>query len=167
MDKYSLRNKEIRNLIRDFSKDYVIDDLEILQKSKLRVDCLELEDAKIYFFSKIPLMIRIRERLYPSLFFDLILARLSQIYVDLGAIAYICNGADIMRPGIRKIEGKIEKGSTVLIRDETHSKNLAIGVSLVNEEEMSSMKKGKVIENIHYVGDRIWNLISKESIKKI
>ena len=86
--------------------------------------------------------------------------------VDVGAIAYVCNGADIMIPGIRKINGEIKKGSAVLIRDEKYDKKLALGVSLFDDDEIKSMKKGKVIENLHYVGDKIWQLISDSIPKK-
>ena len=49
-----------------------------------------------------------------------------------------------------------EKCCFVVIRDEKHSKPLAIGEALFSSEEISKMEKGKVILNLHYIGDKIW-----------
>ena len=45
-----------------------------------------------------------------------------------------------------------------LIIEETHKKPIAIGTSLISGEEMIENSKGKAIENLHYVGDTIWDL---------
>ena len=82
---------------------------------------------------------------------------LKKITVDMGAIKFVTSGADIMRPGITKIDEGISDGEFVVIIDETHGKALAIGKVLFNSEEMLGMNSGKVIENIHYVGDDMWN----------
>jgi PUA-domain protein len=83
---------------------------------------------------------------------------LKKITVDMGAIKFVTSGADVMRPGITKIDEGISVGEFVVIIDETHGKALAIGKVLFNSEEMLGMNSGKVIENIHYVGDEMWNI---------
>jgi predicted RNA-binding protein (TIGR00451 family) len=47
---------------------------------------------------------------------------LPEITVDMGAVRYVVNGADIMRPGITKIDEGIQVGSVVAIVDERHGK---------------------------------------------
>jgi PUA domain protein len=47
----------------------------------------------------------------------------------------------------------------ILIVDERHGKPLAIGLSLCSSEEMKTADRGKVVKNLHYVGDRIWACI--------
>ncbi|MCK4319180.1 DUF1947 domain-containing protein [Candidatus Micrarchaeota archaeon] len=79
-----------------------------------------------------------------------------KIAVDMGAVKFVGNGADIMRPGIVKIEEGIEKEELVLIVDEKYGKNLALGIALFDFGEMREKKEGKVVKNIHYVGDKIW-----------
>ncbi len=81
---------------------------------------------------------------------------LKKITVDMGAIRFVINGADIMRPGIKDIEAGIKKDEFIVIIDETHCKPLAVGIALLNSEEMKSATAGKVIKNIHYVGDELW-----------
>ena len=43
-----------------------------------------------------------------------------------------------------------------MIIDETHGKKLAVGIALFASNEMNSLNSGKVIKNLHYVGDEIW-----------
>ncbi len=79
-----------------------------------------------------------------------------KITVDMGAVKFVCNGADIMRPGITKVE-HFEKNALVVIVDETHGKPLAICQTLLSSEEMEKQESGKSLKNLHYVGDEIWN----------
>ncbi len=79
------------------------------------------------------------------------------IEVDMGAVGFVTNGADIMAPGIVKADLKIEKNDYVWIRDEKHQKPLAIGKALMSGEEIINTKKGKAVKNIHFVGDPLWN----------
>ena len=75
------------------------------------------------------------------------------VYVDRGAIPFIIKGADLMRPGIQKIEDGFKKSDIVIIRDEEHNKNLAIGLSLFSSDDMKTQEKGKSLEIFHYFGD--------------
>ena len=78
------------------------------------------------------------------------------VYVDRGAIPFIIKGADLMRPGIQKIEDGFDFGDVIIIRDEEHSKNLAIGKSLFSSVDMNTQEKGKSIEIFHYFGDEFY-----------
>ncbi|MCA9459053.1 MAG: DUF1947 domain-containing protein [Nanoarchaeota archaeon] len=78
------------------------------------------------------------------------------VYVDKGAIPFIIKGADLMRPGIQKIDEEIENGDIVLVRDENHNKIIAIGRSLFSSDDMKIQKKGKSIDIYHYVGDEYY-----------
>ncbi len=82
--------------------------------------------------------------------------KIKTITVDRGAVKFVINGADIMRPGITSIDEGIEKDSFVIIIDQEHKKPLAIGIALLNSEDMRTAAQGKVIKNIHYVGDELW-----------
>ncbi|KKN56230.1 hypothetical protein LCGC14_0574370 [marine sediment metagenome] len=81
---------------------------------------------------------------------------LKTIVVDFGAIRYVANGADVMRPGITKIDPTIEKGDIVKIEEETHHRALAVGKALYNAAEMEATTSGKVIKNLHTIQDPIW-----------
>ena len=83
---------------------------------------------------------------------------LKKITVDMGAVKFVVNGADIMRPGIVEIEEGILKDEFVAVIDKNNQKPLAVGIALFSSEEMKSMTSGKVIKNIHYVGDELWRM---------
>jgi predicted RNA-binding protein (TIGR00451 family) len=74
----------------------------------------------------------------------------------MGAIPFVCKGADVMAPGITEIKTPFEEGALVVIRDVKHGKALALGKALRSSTSIMTEKKGKVIKNLHYVGDKIW-----------
>jgi len=80
------------------------------------------------------------------------------VTVDKGAVKFVCNGADIMAPGVVDADSSVKKNDLVWIRDEKHKKPLAVGVALMNAEEMINAKKGKAVLSIHYIGDKIWKM---------
>ncbi len=86
---------------------------------------------------------------------------LKTITIDMNAIKFIINGADVMRPGITNIDDNITKDQPICIIDQTHKKPLAIGISLHTTNELRTLTSGKVIKNIHYVGDELWKLEMK------
>jgi PUA domain protein len=119
-----------------------------------------LEDGStVYIFFKEAILARKKDILFPTLINSAI-DDLPSALVDMGAIPYVCNGADVMAPGIMDIEGGFEKDGLLVIRDVKHRKALGIGAALYSSEEMKGLKKGKAILNLHYVGDKIWASIS-------
>lgn len=80
------------------------------------------------------------------------------VTVDMGAIKFIANGADVMSPGIVDADGAIEEGDVVWVRDAKHKKPIAIGIAIIPGPEMILKKPGKAVKTIHFVGDEIWNI---------
>ena len=109
---------------------------------------LYLIDGEIFFF-------RHEGIIYPTLR-SKIVENLPTVIVDMGAIPYICKGADVMAPGIKEMPLNFNEGDIVVVRDIKHRKALAIGKALKNTLQIESSKTGKVILNLHYVGDKIW-----------
>ncbi len=79
------------------------------------------------------------------------------VTVDMGAVRFVVNGADIMRPGVTKIDDGIAPGSVVAIVDERHGKPLAVGISKMSSEEIWAATSGKVIMTKHHVNDALWD----------
>ena len=79
----------------------------------------------------------------------------SVVTVDAGAVSFVSNGADVMRPGIVEADDNIEPGDLVAIAEETHGKILAIGRALEDSDEMVG-DSGKVVESTHHVGDDLY-----------
>jgi len=80
------------------------------------------------------------------------------VEVDEGAIAHICNGADVMRPGIVAFQGEFQAQDVIVIRDSRHKKGIAAGLALLDRASAESLKKGKVVQNRHWIGDIWWQL---------
>ncbi len=78
------------------------------------------------------------------------------VTVDMGAVPYITNGADVMGPGITEADPAIAEGELVWIRDSRNGAPLAVGVALRPGDALASMEPGKAIKTIHYVGDKLW-----------
>jgi len=81
-----------------------------------------------------------------------------RVVVDAGAIPYVVNGADVMRPGIVSVSDDVKADSPVQIVDERHGKPLAIGIALFDAPDIRARTSGKMCKNIHHVGDEIWNI---------
>ena len=129
-----------------------------LLENKKKVEILEAEPNSFILVDGEPYIIMIDDKAFPTL--KAALANEidgKKVTVDMGAIRFVTNGADIMSPGIVAADDGIKPGDIVLIIDETHGKPLAVGVSLITGEEMVENDSGKAVETKHYVGDDIWN----------
>lgn len=141
--------KQIKNDLGEYSG---------LLENKKNVEILEAEPNSFILVDGEPYIIIIDDKAFPTL-----KAALDNeidgksVTVDMGAVRFVTNGADIMSPGIVAADDGISPGDIVLIVDETHNKPLAIGISLITGEEMVENDSGKAIETKHYVGDEIWN----------
>lgn len=82
----------------------------------------------------------------------------NRVTVDMGAVQFVYNGADIMAPGIVEADPDIEEGDVVFVDEEEHHKPLAVGVALMSGEEMESAAEGRAVKSLHHVGDEIWEL---------
>jgi PUA domain protein len=160
--RHSLREKEAKSIIAEFSKKVKILPEE-LHESKKNIEVIEIEDAKIYLIKGKPLLAEHERNLFPTLFFNEFLFSLPKIVVDMGAVSYVCNGADIMAPGIVRIEGQFNAEDFILIVDEHHTKPLAIATSLFDSQASRQTKHGKIAKNLHFIGDKIWKSLKDQS----
>jgi len=156
-----LKDKEVKGLLREFICRYP--NTEESLASVESFDELSVGEEMVYFGNNSPLILRRKIGLLPSLKFDKCVQSLPRVVVDMGAVAHVANGADIMRPGIRDIPSNFGNGDLLVIVDEKYSKPLALGLAEVGSTEMKSMTKGKVIRNVHFVGDELWAAYNKPS----
>ena len=119
-------------------------------------DRVELIDNEIYLANNRPVVIKAQGRLIPTINVLLEHNFLKMVVVDMGAVQFVTGGADVFRPGIRKIDEEIQKDEIISIVDERHEKPLAVGFALMSGKDMKAVEKGKVIKVVHWVGDRIW-----------
>ena len=83
------------------------------------------------------------------------LEKFPSVTVDMGAVKFMCKGANLMRPGIRSFT-EFEKDKLVCIVEESQHKFLAVGKSVVSSQEVENMDKGEVLKNLHYISDKFW-----------
>lgn len=119
-------------------------------------DKIEILNNEIILVNSIPTFFIKNDKYVPTLKAVLNGAKLKQIIIDMGAVKFIAGGADVMRPGITGIDENIEKGDLVVIVDANNKKPLSIGESLFSSDELKNITSGKVIKNLHFVGDEIW-----------
>ncbi len=93
----------------------------------------------------------------PLLSEDPILEKLANVIVDMGAVKFMCNGANVMRPGIKKYT-EFKKGDIVCISEESQNKFIAVGKAIMDSSELESISKGEIIKNMHYISDRYWEI---------
>jgi PUA domain protein len=98
---------------------------------------------------------------FPLLKDQLLLKDRPVVTVDNGAVKFVCNGANVMRPGIVKIDGTFAAQEIVLVKEEKYGKPIAVGRSMVTSQDMVSATKGAVITNLHYVGDKFWDMLKE------
>ncbi|MFX1250600.1 MAG: PUA domain-containing protein [Promethearchaeota archaeon] len=110
------------------------------------------KEGKILFF-------RLQEKLFPSLWFlravgivDLVIPTIS---VDKGATPHLLNGADLFVGGITKFDPF--EPDNVIIALNPSDFPICVGITLVSSDEIETIKKGKILKNYHWIGDKIWN----------
>ena len=124
--------------VKNLKSHYVDNDSQILVGDNFKI--LKLRDEFIPFLSDVTLL-----ESFPS------------VTVDMGAVKFMCNGANVMRPGIKN-HSEFLKDDIVCVIEESQHKYLAVGKSLVNSSEMTEMSKGEIIKNLHYISDKYWEI---------
>jgi PUA-domain protein len=154
-----LKDRDSKPLIEELNR---IPGFEHLSR-KSRVETEIVKSSEVIFVDGLPVAFKTEGQLVPVLTNTIALAKLPRITVDMGAVPHVVGGADIMAPGIRRVEGNFHEKDLVVIVDEKHGKFLSVGRSTLSSEVLASTKKGKVIVNIHYVGDPVWETIKSQT----
>jgi len=156
-----LREKEATQILNEFTQKLRVDIKQLLDTKNLGVEVAETPTAKIFFLNGKPLIANFKNVLVPTLLFDNALLLLPKITVNMGAVPHICNGADLMAPGIVKIEANFNVNDYIVVIDERHQKPLAVAIALTDSQTARNLKHGKVAKNMHYIGDNLWNQLKK------
>jgi PUA domain protein len=141
----------LKEQIGDGAAIFAADTIEILETST--------DDLSFYLIGKKPLLMEYGGWIFPTLK-GAIERSFPQrrIAVDAGAIPYVINGADVMRPGVTSVTPDIRAQAPLQVVDERHGKPLAIALALFDAPQIRQSTAGKMCKNIHYVGDEIWKI---------
>ena len=107
-------------------------------------------------------VVKIGENYMPFLDDTEMLEKFPYVKVDMGAIKFVCKGANVMRPGITKFSD-FESGEIVCVIEESQNKFLAVGKAEMSSKEAEGSRNGEVIKNMHYISDDFWE--TKKEIK--
>jgi len=133
-EKWKIDAPKVKNL-----KVYEIDnETQLITGEQIKI--LKIKDEHLPFLSEISL-----------------LEKFPFVQVDMGAVKFMCKGANLMRPGIKKFS-EFSKNDIVCIVEESQNKFLAVGKSEIDSSELESMEKGEVLKNLHYVSDKAWEV---------
>ena len=91
----------------------------------------------------------------PFLSEDALLARFPAVTVDMGAVRFVCKGANVMRPGITAADA-FEAGDIVCVREESRGRYLAVGTADLPGGEAAASGRGQAVTTLHYISDRYW-----------
>jgi len=158
LKRHFLKAKEAKRLLDKASSRLGLTTEQLL-KGKCDVEIVESGDADIILVDGKQFFFQVGEGIYPTLTFVEYSKLAPKVVVDMGAIPFVCKGANIMAPGVRKFEGKFKKGDLVIVADEKYGKPIALGEILYDKEEIEDIKEGVVVRNIHFVGDKVWSLL--------
>jgi PUA-domain protein len=153
--RHSLKSKDAKRILLEISEQLGTDVTQFFGP-KTRVEMNETETAEVFILDGRPLLARSNEKIFPTLYFEELFPFLPKIVVDMGAVPYVCKGADVMAPGVRAVKGEFKENDLLLVVDERHGKPLAVGVALFSSEDMKTVNSGKIVKNLHYVGDKLW-----------
>ena len=157
-NRYRLKSKDIKKIKYELQNSFNCD----FFSDKSTVEIGEFDEIKIIFIDREPCFIIYDNHTIFTLHgLNKYKPKNNYVIVDMGAIKFVINGADIMAPGIVDADNKIKENDQVWICDEKNNKPLAVGIALMTGDQMIIKKKGKAVKIIHHVGDKMWNFVAK------
>lgn len=123
--------------IKNLKVHQITDDAQLITGTQLKI--LKIDQEYVPFLSEISL-----------------LKKFPHVVVDMGAVKFMCNGANVMRPGIKDYS-EFEENCLVCVVEESQHKFLAIGKALVSSNKLDTIEKGEILKNLHYISDKFWD----------
>jgi len=158
--RHFIKEKEAKAILQEASEK-LKKNLETVFGSKMNMELIETDFCEIFLINGKPSLFKVGKNIYPTLIFEEALASMPKIVVDMGAIRHICNGANVMAPGIVHFEGNFGKGDLVVVVDEKHGKPIAVGEVLYDDNVIGKIRQGVVVKNVHFIGDKVWKSIKE------
>lgn len=154
MKVHSLSKREIHDITDQISRSWPTN--SIVPIKSLQAYVID-ENKRLLVGNNIVAIQLAPDLVIPHLTQHAILNHFASVQVDMNAVKFVCNGANIMRPGITDFSA-FKESEIVLVKDQTHKKELAVCISIVDDENGRKMEKGVVLNNIHHIGDEYWEM---------
>ena len=138
--------------------------LELVSK-QWKQELPKIKNLKVYFIddnSKLIIgagitILKINDDYLPFLNQTEILEKFPNVMVDMGAVKFMCNGANVMRPGIKRYT-EFGANDIICVIEESQHKFLAVGRAMTDSSDLEGMSKGEVVKNLHYISDKYWEI---------
>ena len=147
-----ISKSETSSLLKTVSEKWAI---EIPKIKNLKVHQISNE-AQIITGKGIKIL-KVNDDYIPFLSETEVLEKFPNVTVDMGAVRFMCKGANLMRPGIKSFTD-FKKEDIVCIVEESQHKFLAIGKAVADSSDIEEMEKGEVLKNMHYISDKFWEI---------
>jgi PUA-domain protein len=150
-----------RHHLRDDEADEVRDALRdavgVAPDADASIEEAEVEDGPdLFLVGGEPLVVRVDGEYFVTVQGALALEPDRRLVtVDAGAVEFVTNGADVMRPGVVEADDDIVEGDLVVVVEENHGKPLAVGRALTGGDDMVG-EEGRVVDTAYHVGDDLW-----------
>ncbi len=155
-----LRRKEADAWFRRLREEFGMD----LPADETPMDMAETGDLRLLIRKEDAIALVIGEAIVPTVRGLLAFpAQKRYVTVDMGAVPFVYNGADVMAPGIVDADPGIRPGDLVWVRDEKNRRPLAVGRAVMDGPTMAREERGKALESLHHVGDDLWRLGEEET----
>ena len=89
-------------------------------------------------------ILKINDDYLPFLNQTEVLQKFPNVMVDMGAVKFMCNGANVMRPGIKKYT-EFKKGDIVCVSEESQNKFISVGKAIMDSSELENVSKGEIM----------------------
>ena len=154
-NRHRLKKKVIRELNNKLNNTFSSNfDFE-----KFTIDSAMVGNSEVFFFDNELLALNINNEPFLSIRGILKFQPTRRfVTVDMGAVKFVTNGADVMSPGIVDADLNLLVADIVWVRDEQNKKPLAIGAALMTGPLMIESKSDKAVKTLHYIGDHLWQL---------
>ncbi|WP_048092171.1 DUF1947 domain-containing protein [Geoglobus acetivorans] len=155
MKRQRLRKKDTKNILGKIKDAYGVE-------LSGEIDKVDIDGRTVFLVNNEPLLMEHDGNVYFTVYGIIkLMPGKGRVVVDEGAVKFIMNGADVMKPGIVEADESLKQGDFCYIVVEKKLTPLAVGVALVDGADMIG-EKGKAIENIHHLNDKIWKFFFKK-----
>uniref|UniRef100_A0A7C4S8F1 DUF1947 domain-containing protein n=1 Tax=Geoglobus ahangari TaxID=113653 RepID=A0A7C4S8F1_9EURY len=155
MRRQRIRKKETKMIFQKIREETGIE-------LKGELERVEINGRVVYLLDNEPIILEYDGRYYLTVYGVMkFKPAKGRVVVDEGALKFIINGADVMKPGIVEADTEIKEGDFCYVVVEKKLTPLAVGIALVRGEEMTG-GKGKAVKNIHHIDDKIWKFFFKK-----
>jgi len=152
--RHFLKRKQLKQINNDLTVYYQYD----FHLTEAQVEHASSKEGDILILDKVPTFFSVKGNFYLTLKGHSRYAVITKyVTVDMGAIPFLVNGADVMAPGILDADISIREGDIIWVRDEKNLKPILVGQSSECGERLISLSRGKVVKTLHFVGDDLWN----------